>query len=71
MASQANNLYITISDGNETDPEGETLQAQDTNLTSSDEEPYKLMVLILQVQSHQECVKRRNAMTTNGTIIIK
>ena len=35
MASQANDLYITISDGNETDPGGETLHAYGSNLTSS------------------------------------
>ncbi len=34
-----------VFDGNETDPDGKTLQAQDTNLTSSDEEPYKFMTI--------------------------
>ena len=62
---------ITVFDGNETDPEGETLQAQDTNLTSSDEKPYMLMVLILQVQGHQELAKRRDNITADGTTELK
>lgn len=48
---------ITVFDGNETDPGGETLQAQYANHTSSEEKPYKFMVLILQVQSHQDRLK--------------
>lgn len=62
---------ITAFNGNETDPGGETLQAKYANLTSSDEKPYKFMALTLQVRNCQEWVKRRNDMTTNGTIIIK
>ncbi len=50
---------ITAFNGNETDP------------GSSDEKPYKFMALTLQVRNCQEWVKRRNDMTTNGTIIIK
>ena len=48
---------ITVFDGNETDPGGETLQAQYANHTSSEEKPDKFMVLILQVQSHQDRLK--------------
>ncbi len=71
MASQANDLYITISDGNETDPGGETLQVKFANLTSSNEKPYMLMVLILQVHGYQDLAKRREDITADGTMKIK